>query len=355
MEFICPDCRGRLISQTDEALRCESCQGSWPIRDGIPVFTRTKDFMWGELSVAEGEDLCETVQKLGWERGVRDFAARLDDRASRRLLFAVFQRGAPWKFLLPLPNEARILDLGCGWGSATFALATGSREVVSMDLNFFRARFVDIKRRQAGIDHIVTACGGDAPYLPFPDASFDGVVMSGVLEWVPISRDGDPLEGQRGFIREVSRVLKPQGFLYLAIENRFGYPYLFGRRDGHSGLRYGNVLPRALANLYSRAAMGKEFRTYTHSYWGLREILRQGGFRNIDYYWPIPHYRNIKWIFPLTLTARSTSWLADHVFEARNWKSWKSRTRAKGWAYMGILKYLVPHYSLVAQKKTEVD
>ena len=58
----------------------------------------------------------------------------------------------------------------------------------------------------------------------------------------------NPRRTQQRFLQELGRILKPDGQLFVAIENRWNYEYFGGRPDHHSGLKYGSLLPRFLAN-----------------------------------------------------------------------------------------------------------
>lgn len=35
--LVCPKCKGTLEVVTDSALRCNSCQVDYPVRDGVPI------------------------------------------------------------------------------------------------------------------------------------------------------------------------------------------------------------------------------------------------------------------------------------------------------------------------------
>jgi SAM-dependent methyltransferase len=141
---------------------------------------------------------------------------------------------------------------------------------------------------------------GEALRLPFPDSFFDLAVMIGVLEWVGEScPERDPMDVQRQALKNVYTCLKPEGRLFLALENRFGYGYLLGRRDEHTNLPWITLPPRALANLYSLAARRCPYRTYTHSYHALRLLLHEAGFVEAQVYWPVPDYKKPRFIVPL--------------------------------------------------------
>ena len=113
---------------------------------------------------------------------------------------------------LPLPAGARILDAGCGTGLLTLALLRVLRrpaEITAVDLS---GRSLQTARRAvrklaARPRHRVAFVRADALSLPFPEDSFDLVVTSGVLEYLPL-REG---------LGEMARVLAPGGLLYFTV------------------------------------------------------------------------------------------------------------------------------------------
>jgi ubiquinone/menaquinone biosynthesis C-methylase UbiE len=110
---------------------------------------------------------------------------------------------------LPLPAGARVLDAGCGTGLLTLAFLRAHRraaDITSIDLSvrsLHTARRAAQKLRPAP-RRAVTFAQANALALPFADETFDLVMTSGVLEYLPLS------EG----LQEVARVLAPGGLLF---------------------------------------------------------------------------------------------------------------------------------------------
>ncbi len=125
-------------------------------------------------------------------------------RAAAYLGSAVHAQGADLEALASLArgqSGARVLDLGCGAGHVSFAVATHVGEVVACDLS---AEMLDTVARAAaerGLSNVRTE-RGVAEELPFEDASFDLVLSRySAHHW----RDFD------AGLREATRVLKPGG------------------------------------------------------------------------------------------------------------------------------------------------
>jgi SAM-dependent methyltransferase len=125
-------------------------------------------------------------------------------RAAAYLGSAVHAQGADLEalgFLARGQSQARVLDLGCGAGHVSFAVAPHVGEVVACDLS---AEMLDTVARAAterGLSNVRTE-RGVAEELPFEDASFDLVLSRySAHHW----RDFDT------GLREATRVLKPGG------------------------------------------------------------------------------------------------------------------------------------------------
>ena len=111
-----------------------------------------------------------------------------------------------------------VLDMGAGAGRHAFASFRRGARVVALDRD--RAELKDVSgllraMSDAGEgppDGLSSVVNGDGTGLPFPDATFDRIVCSEVLEHIP--DDGAALA-------ELHRVLRPGGVLAVTVPARF--------------------------------------------------------------------------------------------------------------------------------------
>jgi demethylmenaquinone methyltransferase/2-methoxy-6-polyprenyl-1,4-benzoquinol methylase len=121
------------------------------------------------------------------------------------------------------------LDIGCGTGDVALAILcrSPSARVAGIDPSAGMLALATAKARQAGLADRVIFQDGDATALPFPDASFDGIVCAFCLR---------NIANRRAALAEMRRVLRPRGKLAIleltAPRNRFlkGIHNLYTRR-----------------------------------------------------------------------------------------------------------------------------
>jgi SAM-dependent methyltransferase len=125
--------------------------------------------------------------------------------------------------LLRIPDDSRVLDLGCAFGFGT-RLPARRFKTYGHDLS---APYIE-RARHSLPD--VTFTVGPADSVPYPDAFFDAVLLLDVLEHVP---------DDVAVVREIARVLRPGGTLVVSVPNqgilaRFDslnvYERIFGNR-----------------------------------------------------------------------------------------------------------------------------
>jgi 2-polyprenyl-3-methyl-5-hydroxy-6-metoxy-1,4-benzoquinol methylase len=187
--------------------------------------------------------------------------------------------------LLPEPNGAqpRLLDIGCGVGTISQLLAKRGFAVTGVD---FSAVAVE-RARASGVDARHSDVDKDG--LQFEPATFDVVWAGDVIEHV-----FDPIN----LIREVSRVLKPDGRFLFTVPNDF------------------NVWSRLRIFLTGRAVQSEVYRKFEqckhHTFFSwelLSYMLGQGGLRHAE----------VRSVYRVPKTAK------DHITRSASMGAWFGR------------------------------
>jgi SAM-dependent methyltransferase len=337
--FVCTNCAGALADR-DSFYECEDCAARYAARGGIACF-RPSERHHGEIPREEMRRLLAGAQHEGWraayERALRARAGEPPPAPDRAPLFE----------LLALRGDERVLDFGCGLGAIAVGLAARVAHVVALDAVYESAAFVDIRCRQDRIENVTACCAGDPLELPFPDESFDLVIASGVLEYVPLAVPGAPEEAQRLALESLARVLVPGGRLFLAMENRWGYTRFLGYRDA-SGLPFSQLAPRPVAAALGRVFGRTRFAVATQGLPTLRRLLAGAGFGAARFFWASARHEAPERFLPLD----DADALLGYV---RGLPGWRLRERVKRAALAalldaGALPYLAPDYAVIAAK-----
>ena len=187
----------------------------------------------------------------------------------------------------------KTMDLGCGLGQVVVSLSAKSEIVIAADISKDALKIIAKVAKTNNINNIHPVLL-DATHLPFRDDVFDLIVCSGVLEWIPVNYGSryTPERLQLNTLREIGRVLSRLSLFWLGIENRYGYGYLLGMVDHHSGLRFITLLPRFIANRYSKLIKKRPYRNYLYNYWELRKMLQKAGLTVNRFLTAFPYYSN---------------------------------------------------------------
>jgi len=290
ISYRCTACGTKVVA-SGASLVCSECSADYPIVNGVPDFVGGSDG-WDFGSTRQQLDLLEAARKLGWKQAIEHVyknptqAAWLTDRS----------RGRACR-LTDLMPEGRALDVGCGWGVLSLFLSEMCSEVHSIDITSAALEFLSVRSAEEGISHLHPARVDLMRANPFSEESFDLVVLNGVLEWIPEYHSGNPSTVQRRFLHRCLSLLRPGGQLLLGIENRTGFPYFMGYPEEHSRLPWVSLLPRVLADGWSRAKRGRDYRTYTHTPARLQALVTSVGFRNLSLHFPWKSYRAPEEVF----------------------------------------------------------
>lgn len=118
---------------------------------------------------------------------------------------------------LGLGKEARILDIGCGAGWTSIALAELGYGIDAMDSVPAMVKLTDRNAKARGVDKLVRSMVGDVYELTFGSGTIDLVITLGVTPW---------LQNMTKALDEIHRVLRVGGYVILNADNRFRLNHL---------------------------------------------------------------------------------------------------------------------------------
>ena len=131
--------------------------------------------------------------------------------------------------------------------------------------------------------------------------------------------------------------------MFIATKNRFGWPFWVGAKD-NSGLRFGSLMLRRIADMASRALLHRPYRIITDSYRGHSSLLKDAGFCDIQFYWPVDGYQT------------SQIWVdlaEDHAVRAEVKRYSAGGLKSKFLSTLAsarVLKHFIPHFGNSARK-----
>jgi 2-polyprenyl-3-methyl-5-hydroxy-6-metoxy-1,4-benzoquinol methylase len=141
-----------------------------------------------------------------------------EDDVSARIYQERMLAALEWIEELRLKPGAAVMDVGCGAGVATVALAERGWSVTAVDL---APAMLDLTRslaRQRGVEDMIHTQLSSVEALPFETGSFDCVMALGLLPWV---------EHPAETIAELARVVRPGGHLLISADNYWRVDHLF--------------------------------------------------------------------------------------------------------------------------------
>ena len=138
-------------------------------------------------------------------RYVRRLFSTIADRYDLITVLLSYGQDRRWKrrlvALAPISPGARVLDLACGTGDITYALAGAGARTVGLDIT---ARMVEIALGKRAAATNPAFLVGDMMALPFADGTFDVVTTVYGIRNVPVIAEA---------VAEMARVLRPGGVL----------------------------------------------------------------------------------------------------------------------------------------------
>jgi ubiquinone/menaquinone biosynthesis C-methylase UbiE len=175
---------------------------------------------------------------------------------------------------LGFAKKAHVLDAGCGFGQWSLALASLNERVSACDVSQLRVDFLCDMARQLDITNVSTKTSG-IDIMPYPDNFFDLIFCYGVIFLTP----------WRQSLRELSRVLKPGGKLYVNANGLGWYNYLWNEEHNKADdYDPKAVVAKAFADTlnYEREGIHKLGMNLIIDPENLRSELQSNGFVNVQ-------------------------------------------------------------------------
>lgn len=119
-----------------------------------------------------------------------------------------------YELIRKLPSESVVVDLGCGSGSFHYETCSGT--IVATDLQF------DSAKRRSDVPRVSYVCA-DSAAIPLANQSVHAVISHNTMEH---------FADYKSALAEIGRILRPDGWLWVAVPNGFAlddklYRYVF--------------------------------------------------------------------------------------------------------------------------------
>lgn len=174
----------------------------------------------------------------------------------------------------PFDKTASLLEIGAGCGALTGLFCEKTGKVLAVELSKRRAEIISHRCRRFGNLEIIA---GNLKDIKFKK-KFHYVTLIGVLEYADSFIEEK--EPHATLLKIVCGMLRKEGKLLLAIENKFGLKYFAGAKEDHTGQLYSGI-EGYIANENVKT-FGKE---------ELKELLAATGFTESKFYYPYPDYK----------------------------------------------------------------
>lgn len=175
----------------------------------------------------------------------------------------------------PFRKESSVLEIGSGCGAITGLLCDRCRKVTAVELSKRRATATQLRCREKDNLEIIV---GNLNDIEFHE-KFDYITLIGVLEYQGTYTDSD--SPYRDFLVKIKSLLKDDGKLLIAIENKYGAKYWCGAEEDHTGIPFDGI------NNYKFS--GQKVRTFARA--ELKKLLEESGYPYSFYYYPMADYK----------------------------------------------------------------
>ncbi len=173
-------------------------------------------------------------------------------------------------------KDKTVLEIGSGCGAITGCLSEKCAQVTCVELSKRRS-LINAYRNQKR-DNIEIYVSNFEDFQKNNHRKFDYITLIGVFEYS--DNFIDSAQPALDFLKEIKKLLKKDGKLFIAIENKFGLKYWAGCKEDHLASFFTGI---------ENYPGSKSVRTYTKK--ELTKLLTDAGYTDLDWYYPYPDYK----------------------------------------------------------------
>lgn len=302
----------------------------------------------GSLNAENTKNLISFAKKNHWKKAIKTFYHNDQDMIKRTFS----NNRINWiNYLdLDLGKNLKVLEIGCGLGAVSYQLSQHFK-VTSIDISNKNCEFCNLMAYQDNLN--IDVIHSELDNLPLESNQYDLVCFIGSFEWMPYYfYNENPNEFINKLTKEVNRVLKIGGKVFIGSENSHFIGYFSGIREAHTNIPYISLVDWNDANELSQEIRNSDFRELTFNYQTIRNLFEKNGFVSKEFLWLYPDYSTPAYILPLMDTNDS---MIDFFL----------KQRINPWDFSGereyiykffrglnknLLKYFIEHYGYIAEK-----
>jgi lipopolysaccharide biosynthesis protein/2-polyprenyl-3-methyl-5-hydroxy-6-metoxy-1,4-benzoquinol methylase len=183
------------------------------------------------------------------------------------------QRGnilRPFEHLL----QGSVLEIGAGCGAITRYLGESGGQILSLEGSPRRASIAASRTRDLKNVTVLAERFDDFEY----HEQFDAITLIGVLEYASMFSDGE--SPALNMLTKIKKMLKPDGHLFIAIENQLGLKYFAGAPEDHIG-----------EAMYGIEGRYQETGPATFGRQELEQLINNAGYEGVEFLAPFPDYK----------------------------------------------------------------
>ncbi len=222
-------------------------------------------------------DVEDEILKIVKEHTEEELPQIIADSGSWPILYHLSEYRANVLYGIPFEKSDKVLEIGAGCGAISGYVCRNAGSVTSVDLS--KRRCLINAHRHRDMDNLEIVVANFKDVCENIEEKYDYVLLIGVLEYAKwLIEEENPYEK---LLVEAGKLLKPNGKIVIAIENRFGLKYFAGCKEDHLGQVFVGI------NGYNNGT--EKVQTFTKS--ELTSLIKKAGDFDYKFYYPYPDYK----------------------------------------------------------------